>query len=59
VAPLHVLQERETARGNRIAGEARAQVDAIHHGIEYDLIVDTSVQSPEECARSILAALMR
>jgi chloramphenicol 3-O phosphotransferase len=59
MAPLHVLEERETARGNRIAGEARAQIDVIHHGIEYDLIVDTSRQSPEECARSILAALMR
>jgi chloramphenicol 3-O phosphotransferase len=57
VAPVHVLEERETARGNRITGEARSQVDVIHHGIEYDLIVDTSRQSPEECARSILAAL--
>ena len=59
MAPLHVLQERETARGNRIAGEARAQIDVIHEGIEYDLIVDTSLQSPDECARSILAALVR
>jgi chloramphenicol 3-O phosphotransferase len=59
MAPPHVLEERETARGNRIAGEARAQVDVIHQGIEYDLIVDTSRQSPEECARSILAALVR
>ena len=57
VAPLHVLEEREVARGNRIAGEARAQTDLIHHGIEYDLIVDTSRQSPEECALSILAAI--
>jgi len=57
MAPLHVLEEREAARGNRIAGEARAQVDLIHRGVEYDLTVDTSLQSPEECARSILAAL--
>jgi chloramphenicol 3-O phosphotransferase len=59
VAPLHVLEEREASRGNRIPGEARAQVELIHHGIDYDLTVDTSRQSPEECARSILAALMR
>src|SRR5262245_15238195 len=59
MAPLHVLEERGAARGNRIEGEARAQVDVIHRGIEYDLIVDTSRQSPEECARSILAALAR
>ena len=59
VAPLHVLEEREAARGNRIAGEARAQIDVVHHGIKYDLIVDTSRQSADECARSILAALTR
>ena len=59
VAPLHMLEEREKARGNRIAGEARSQIDVIHQGIEYDLIVDTSRRSPEECARSILAALPR
>jgi chloramphenicol 3-O phosphotransferase len=57
MAPPHVLEERERARGNRIVGEARAQVDLIHRGVEYDLTVDTSLQSPEECARSILAAL--
>jgi chloramphenicol 3-O phosphotransferase len=59
VAPVGVLEERETARGNRIAGEARSQVDLIHDGVEYDLVVDTSRQSPEQCARAILAALAR
>ena len=56
-APLSVVEERERERGNRIAGEARAQVDSIHRGIPYDLTVDTSRQSPEECARAILAVL--
>jgi len=56
LAPLHVLEEREAARGNRIAGEARAQVGVIHQGIQYDLTVDTSQLSPEEAARVILAA---
>jgi chloramphenicol 3-O phosphotransferase len=59
VAPVHVLDVRESARGNRIPGEARSQVDLIHEGIEYDLVVDTSRQSPEECARAILAAVSR
>jgi chloramphenicol 3-O phosphotransferase len=59
VAPVHVLEERETARGNRIIGEARSQVGLIHDGIEYDVLFDTSRQSPEECARAILAALAR
>jgi chloramphenicol 3-O phosphotransferase len=58
-APLPVLEERERLRGNRIAGEARAQIDVIHRGIEYDLTLDTDTQSPEECAREILAALGR
>jgi chloramphenicol 3-O phosphotransferase len=57
VAPTLVLEERERARGNRIVGEARAQVDVIHRGVEYDLTVDTARQSPAECAASILAAL--
>jgi chloramphenicol 3-O phosphotransferase len=57
LAPLPVLEERERNRGNRIAGEARAQADAIHSGIEYDLTLDTASQSPEQCARAILAAL--
>lgn len=59
LAPADVLEERERARGNRIAGEARAQIEVIHRDIEYDLTVDTSRQSPEECAQSILAALRR
>lgn len=57
IAPVHILEERERNRGNRIAGEARAQVNVIHRGIKYDLTLNTSRQSPEECARSILAAL--
>jgi chloramphenicol 3-O phosphotransferase len=57
LAPVEVLEERERARGNRIVGEAQAQVDEIHRGIEYDLTVDTSRQSPEDCARAILSAL--
>ena len=57
MAPTDVLHERERARGDRILGEARAQADVIHRGIEYDLTVDTSRQSSDECARAVLAAL--
>jgi chloramphenicol 3-O phosphotransferase len=59
LAPLDVLEERETARGNRIAGEARFQFDVIHSGIEYDVSVDSARQSPQDCARAILSALVR
>jgi chloramphenicol 3-O phosphotransferase len=57
LAPLKVLEERERIRGNRIAGEARAQFDVIHRGIDYDFTVDTARQSPDECAHAVLAAL--
>jgi len=56
LAPLHVLEKRERARGNRIVGEARAQIASIHEGVPYDLTVDTSRLSPEEAARIILAS---
>jgi chloramphenicol 3-O phosphotransferase len=48
--PLDVIERREQARKNRTLGQARAQFDIVHaHGI-YDLEVDTSISSPEECA---------
>jgi chloramphenicol 3-O phosphotransferase len=56
-APLDVLEERERARGNRIAGEARAQFDVIHRDIAYDVAIDTSRLSPEEAAAVVLAAI--
>jgi chloramphenicol 3-O phosphotransferase len=58
-APLPVLEERERRGGNRIGGEARAQLDEIHKEIDYDLTLDTDAQSPEECARAILEAVTR
>ncbi len=51
--PLEVLEQREKLRRDRTLGQARLQHDPVHrHGI-YDLEVDTSIQSPEECAREI------
>lgn len=51
--PLEVLEERERSRNNRTLGQARTQYPLVHaHGI-YDLIVDTSIASPEECAALI------
>lgn len=57
IAPLEALEERERARGNRILGEAGAQFDAVHRGLEYDVTVDTSRDDPDTCARAVLAAL--
>ena len=52
-APLHVLEQREAARGDRLIGLARWQFDRVHRGIDYDLVVDSNVLSPFECARRI------
>lgn len=52
--PLPVLEERERARADeRTPGQARAQFDRVHTFTVYDLEVDTSILSPEECAARI------
>lgn len=54
---LEELERRERERGDRGIGSARAQYAAVHaHGC-YDLTVDTSRQSPNECASEIAAYL--
>jgi len=55
-APLEVLEQRERDRKDRLVGLARWQYDRVHHGIEYDLEIDTAIASPEECARKIAEA---
>lgn len=48
--PLEVLEQRERSRKDRTLGQARRQFDIIHaHGV-YDVQVDTSIKSVEECA---------
>jgi chloramphenicol 3-O phosphotransferase len=55
--PLTVSEQWEAARGDRAVGHARAHYDLIHaHGI-YDLVLDPSQLTPEECAQSILARI--
>lgn len=53
--PLDVLVEREKSRRNRTLGQAAAQFPLVHrHGV-YDLEVDTSLMSVEQCALGIKA----
>jgi chloramphenicol 3-O phosphotransferase len=55
--PLEVLEQREKQRKDRTWGQAREQFEAVHaHGV-YDLEVDTSLHSPQECAQQIRARL--
>ncbi len=52
--PLEVLEQRERDRKDRTLGQARAQYERVHAFVKtYDLEVDTSLLSPEECARMI------
>lgn len=52
-APIEVLEQRERQRGDRVIGLARWQFDRVHYGVEYDLEIDTSSHSAEDCARLI------
>lgn len=54
---LAVLEAREVARGDRVVGMAAKQLAFVHEGIVYDLEVDTSRMSPEECAEVIVKRL--
>jgi chloramphenicol 3-O phosphotransferase len=57
--PLEVAESRERERGNPALGLARAHFTQVHaHGL-YDLEVDTSVSSPEECAMQIKQRLQQ
>lgn len=49
-----VASGREIARGDRVAGMALSQADAVHRGMLYDLEVDTTHTESMECARTIV-----
>jgi chloramphenicol 3-O phosphotransferase len=48
-----VAAAREAARGDRVLGMATSQAHRVHQGMVYDLEVDTTRTSPEDCARLI------
>jgi chloramphenicol 3-O phosphotransferase len=50
IAPLAVLEERERARGDRDLGLARWQFGRVAAGPAFDLTIDTSRATPDECA---------
>jgi chloramphenicol 3-O phosphotransferase len=55
--PLDVLEEREKQRCDRTLGQARRQHEQVHAYSRYDLEVDTSLFSSEECALKIKQCL--
>lgn len=56
-APLHILEERERTRGDRLIGLSRWQFSRVHQGIKYDFEIDTTNKEPEDVARQIASAL--
>lgn len=50
---------REVTRGDRMSGMARLQADSVHLGVAYELIVDTTANAPETCARQVVAVVDR
>lgn len=50
-----VAAGREIARGDRVAGMAAAQAEAVHRGVAYDIEVDTTATETLACARAIAA----
>ena len=52
-----IAEEREAARGDRVAGMAAKQAEVVHQGVAYDLEVDTTHTGSLDCARTITAHL--
>ena len=52
-----VAAGREGKRQDRIVGMARLQAEQVHAGVIYDLVVDTTSASTEECASAVTAHL--
>ena len=50
-----VAAERERERADRHVGMARRQSERVHIGVDYDVAVDTSDTSADECALAIMA----
>jgi chloramphenicol 3-O phosphotransferase len=51
--PLEVLEQRERERKDRTLGQARKQFNLVHIHQTYDLEVDSSTLSPQQCVEQI------
>ncbi len=57
ITPLHILEDRERTRGDRVLGSARGQYYQVHENVSYDIEVDTHSCSVEENVKKIQMAL--
>ena len=55
----HEASLREAQRGDRVPGMAAAQAEMVHTGVTYDVVVDTTGLSPQQCARRIADCAVR
>jgi chloramphenicol 3-O phosphotransferase len=55
--PLDELIRRESARGDRTLGQARAHFETVHAHVGYDIEVDTSLADLDECAALVAGAM--
>lgn len=55
--PLEVCRERNIERENRYAEQSEEQNKLMAKNIKYSMKVDTSTNSPKECANNILNKL--
>ena len=56
--PLEICRQRNIERGDRFENQSDEQALLMSKDIKYKFKVDTSVDSPEECAEQIIKALM-
>ncbi|MCR4621727.1 MAG: chloramphenicol phosphotransferase CPT family protein [Clostridiales bacterium] len=55
--PLDICRQRNIERGDRYETQSEEQAKLMAAGIQYDLHLDTSRLSPDECADAILKTL--
>jgi chloramphenicol 3-O phosphotransferase len=55
--PLEIVEQREKERGDRNIGTARFQFERIHSHDLYDIEIDTSLLSVDECVTRIVECI--
>jgi chloramphenicol 3-O phosphotransferase len=54
-----VAEARELRRGDRVHGMALDQALRVHEGVRYDVVVDTTMRTPDDCAKDITTYITR
>ncbi|MCP5470389.1 MAG: chloramphenicol phosphotransferase [Chlamydiales bacterium] len=59
IAPLEILEVRESERSDRYLGSAKVQYARVHENVDYDLELDTHEMSLEQCVKLISQSMSR